>query len=149
MTRKRAQAIIIRNNEVLFGYGKIGTRFGHFFIGGGIERGETPNEAVLREIREETNTHGKIIFQFSKEIKNNEYTFLVDIGEQSCELGYDPEDESFPEEKNLQSLIWIPLNKKAKFTSIDIEYFRVIVNECKERGYKPSWIGLIEELVTD
>ena len=145
--RERAQAIIIRDRKVLFGYGKINNKYTHFFIGGGIEKGENPNEAIIREIEEETNVKGEIIFQFDKELKENEFTFLVDIGEKKCKLGFDPEEINVPdEEKNLQKIIWIPLSEKSKFTSIDIDYLKILVEECKKKNYYPKWLSNLKEL---
>ena len=148
--RKRAQAIIIRDKKVLFGYGKVDSRFTHFFIGGGIEKEENPRSAVIRELKEEANVKGSIVFQFDKELNKNEYTFLIKIGEQKCELGYDPEEIYVEEkEKNLQRLIWIPLSDKNKFTNTDISYFKLLIEECEKKKYFPEWLldlkGLVEE----
>lgn len=90
--RQRVQAIIIKNNKVLFGAGMLkGKEYRHFFIGGGIEEGETPEQTIVREIREEANVDGIIIFRFKNEYKENHHTFLVKIGDQEASLGYDPE----------------------------------------------------------
>ena len=65
--------------------------------GGGVEPGETPEQAALRELQEECCVRGKIIQQinYSKymlgEIADDAYTFLVDIGDQIPETGADPE----------------------------------------------------------
>ncbi|HCC07219.1 MAG TPA: hypothetical protein DEP72_03505 [Clostridiales bacterium] len=147
--RRRAQGIIIRNNMALFGYGKSNNEFKHAFIGGGIEGQEEPEEALIRELREETNIEGKIIFKFKNEIKEERYTFLVDIGDQQCILGFDPEEVSLPdEEKSLQQLIWIPLKEKDRFTSIDMSYFKLLLEECKGINYYPDWLSELKELVT-
>lgn len=47
----------------------------------------------------------------------------------------------------MQKLIWIPLSYKEEFTSIDLEYFKVLIEECKEREFYPKWLKAIEELV--
>ncbi len=65
-SRQRVQAIIIQDKKVLFGAGMVNEKdFRHFFIGGGIEEGESPEEAILRELREEANVDGIIVFKFS------------------------------------------------------------------------------------
>ncbi len=52
-TDKRAAGIIIRDNKILvFRRYKEG-RWYHAFPGGGAEEGETPEEAILREMKEE------------------------------------------------------------------------------------------------
>jgi len=64
--------------------------------GGGIKEGETPEEAAVRELREECNVEGTVVKRTSVWVDpyddgNWFYTFQVDIGEQEPSLGYDPE----------------------------------------------------------
>ena len=61
MTRKRTAAVIIRNGQLLMvrqkGTGAAGWHDGHEYWtlpGGGIEPGETPEQAVMREVADET-----------------------------------------------------------------------------------------------
>jgi len=144
----RAQAIIIEDNKILFGYGNIGGKLGHFFIGGGIEVGETACEAVLREVNEEINVKGKIIFEFRKEVSEKHSTFLIDIGRAQCTLGYDPEEVGLNKKwLTLQKLIWLPLRNKESFTSIDLAYFILLIEECSKRKFKPEWLMELKQLV--
>jgi 8-oxo-dGTP pyrophosphatase MutT (NUDIX family) len=148
MTRQRAQAIIFRDDKVLFGFGQINKKgLGHFFIGGGLEGNETPEEAVIREVKEEANIDAKIIFKFENELKDFRHTFLVDIGNQKPSLGYDPEEAGLEKEMlSLQDLIWISLSDTDKFTTIDINYFKLLIEECKKRTYKPNWLNKLINL---
>ena len=144
----RAQAIIIRENKVLFGYGKVGERLGHFFIGGRVEIGETSSESVLREVMEELNVKGEIIFELKKEILEDHFTFLIDICNQECTLGYDPEEDGWEEDKrSLQKLIWVPLSEKERFTSIDKAYFMKLIEACNERTFNPEWLIQMKQLI--
>jgi ADP-ribose pyrophosphatase YjhB (NUDIX family) len=149
--RQRVQAIIIQNNKVLFGAGIVnGGELRHFFIGGGVEEGESPEAAVIRELKEETNVDGTVIFKFTKEYTENHHTFLVDIGSQTISLGYDPEDEEVEMPihlRTLQSIEFIPIDEYNRFTLIDIEYFRILLQECNNRGIYSQWIVAMKTLV--
>lgn len=149
--RQRVQAVIIQNNKVLFGAGMMkGKDYRHFFIGGGVEEGDTLEEAIIRELREEANVDGAIIFKFANEYKENHHTFLLDIGNQSTSLGYDPEDEEINKDKHLrtlQKLEFISFSEYNKFTSIDIMYFKILLEECNRRCYLPEWYEELKKLV--
>lgn len=151
MNGERVQAVIIQNRSVLFGYGcidKAKKQFGHFFIGGRVEEGEIPEDAIIREIKEETNLKAKILFRFTKDIYTNHITFLADIGDQKPVLGFDPEETDVNKElRALQKLQFVPLNNSDGFTDIDIEYFRLLANECKDRDYYPEWYSILLQLI--
>lgn len=56
----RATAVIIKDNNVLLIH-RLKDGLDYFvFPGGGIEEGESPEEAMIREIKEETNLDAKI-----------------------------------------------------------------------------------------
>ncbi len=58
--RIRAVAIIINNGNVLLMHRISSGKECHVFPGGGVERGETIEQAVLREVQEETSLEVKI-----------------------------------------------------------------------------------------
>ena len=151
--RHRVQGIMIQNGKAILGYGcvdKINKTFRHYFIGGGIETVETPEDAILREVMEAANVKGNIVFKFNKEIEKNSTTFLVDIGDQKPTLGYDPEEINEDlHQRSLQKLIFIPLKDKDDFTNIDINYFNVLLSECKVRNYYPKWYEELLELTVN
>ena len=56
--RLRAAAIIIENNKILFAHNDSETYY--YSVGGGVLLGETMEEAVIREVYEETGIHYEI-----------------------------------------------------------------------------------------
>jgi mutator protein MutT len=60
MKRIRAVAIIVNNEKVLLIHRISHGKEYHVFPGGGVENGETVEEAVLREVQEETSLEVKI-----------------------------------------------------------------------------------------
>ncbi len=85
----RAQCIVVRENRLLM------VKHCHqddewwCLPGGGIEPGEEPAEAAIRELEEECKVRGKILSQTSVFIEDGEQhcTFHVDIGQQEPALG--------------------------------------------------------------
>ncbi|MCL2532241.1 MAG: NUDIX hydrolase [Oscillospiraceae bacterium] len=91
----RAQALVTRGNQVLMVQHCMGDDAHYCLPGGGIECGETPEQAALRELREECNVTGTIIRKSSEWADpyhtGTNYTYHIDIGDQIPTLGFDPE----------------------------------------------------------
>jgi len=142
-SRVRVQAIVCRDERFLLGYSQRGPK--HFFLGGAVERGESPEVAVLRELREEANVEGKVAFRFTDEPFPQHITFLVDIGTAEPTLGIDPEEAALPPaERGLQQLLWINSSQVEQLTPIDRQYLRALVKECRLRRYTPPWLANVE-----
>lgn len=92
----RAQCIVYRGNKVLMVRHQQGNLEWWCLPGGGIHDDESPSTAALRELHEECNVTGRIIRETSVLTywDDKQYTYLVDIGEQKPQLGYDPEGET-------------------------------------------------------
>ena len=95
----RAQCLVVRDKKILMVRHTHGGDEWYCSPGGGIEKGETPGQAALRELREECNVSGTIIKQtsvYADPYSDNIffYTYHIDIGDQVPSLGYDPELEN-------------------------------------------------------
>ena len=92
----RAQCIVVRNGKILMVKHREGDMEYYCIPGGGIEAGETPEQAAVRELWEECCVEGKIIQKLGEYHDPYEhdrifYNYQLDIGEQELKLGYDPE----------------------------------------------------------
>ena len=80
--------------------------------GGGVEPGESPAQAAIRELREECRVEGKILreVRYARyEAGDEVYTFLLDIGDQTPEMGDDPEFSE--EDQILVKIAWLRLDE--------------------------------------
>lgn len=113
MRRDRSQAMVVNGNKILLVKHIMNGREFYCMPGGGIEEGETPEEAALRELKEESNVDGKIVRKLSIQYKPNNrgevHTFLVKLcdGEQKPSPGIDPELE----EQTIVDVAWKSLDE--------------------------------------
>lgn len=114
MKKERAVGVIIKNNKILLLHRiKKGWEF-YCLPGGGIEPGETPEQAVVREIKEECSSKNNIIkflFVFKTEGRLA-YYFLIDLENKEPILG-GPEKKRHSKE-NYYEFIWLDLQEFAK-----------------------------------
>ena len=86
--------------------------------GGGVETGETPQQAVVREVKEETGLEGHVRrFLFEETYLNGTSVcqcFLLEVDDgQEAVFGYDPEEAHLPAEARLlQGVGWHTLDSK-------------------------------------
>jgi len=108
----RAQCLVIRDNKILMVKHRHAGDEWYCTPGGGIEPGETPGQAALRELQEECNVTGRIIRKTSEWADPYDadkfYTYHIDIGDQTPSLGCDPE---LPEDPILTGVRWMALNE--------------------------------------
>lgn len=119
---KRAVGIVIRDEKILlirrFRNASGWTKGWYYvFPGGGVEEGETPEEACIREIKEEVSLDAKLekllfVMHNPARVKNydgrDEYFFLITDFKGKVELG-GPEKERMNENDQFY-LEWFPIS---------------------------------------
>ena len=111
--RSRSVAIVIRGGKILMERVFCFGREFHTVPGGGIEEGETPEQAVLRELKEECGLDGTIVRPLAVQHKSGgsaEYSFEVRIpDDQEPVTGYDPEETAG--DPPLKEVLWMNLEE--------------------------------------
>lgn len=106
----RAQCIVQRDCTILMVKHRMDGMEWWCLPGGGVETGETPAQAALRELQEECGVQGRIILQTSAwndGLGVEMITYLVEIGSQEPCLGDDPEFTS--DSQILVDVQWLSL----------------------------------------
>ena len=114
--RNRSVVFVIRNKKILMeklSYPSLGDRVFYSIPGGGIEDGETPEQAAIRELKEECGLDGTIVRKLTELYNNDrtEHVFEVKIPDNQDPItGYDPE-EAENEDPPLKEVLWMALDE--------------------------------------
>ena len=114
--RNRSVVFVIRNKKILvekLNYPSEGKDDFYSIPGGGIEDGETPEQAAIRELKEECGLDGTIVRKLSELYNHNrtEYAFEVKVpDDQEPITGYDPEEVGAAN-PSLKEVLWLGLDE--------------------------------------
>lgn len=109
--RNRSVVFVIRNKKILVEKLCCDGKTFYSIPGGGIEAGETPEQAAIRELKEECGLDGTIVKKLA-EIYNNgrtEYSFEVSVSDNQNPIkGYDPEEPM--DNQPIKEVLWVSLS---------------------------------------
>lgn len=136
MNRDRAFAAVFSKGRIAMVKVVEGDRSYWTLPGGGVEKGESHEEAAVREVREEINLDIKILrFLFERKYTaGTEYCYLAEpqSDEHLIRVGYDPELDA--NEQVLKQAEWVSIDK----VKDDIHVSRVIASLSQEEIEKYS-----------
>ena len=147
MDRNRATGIVINSNKIMFMQQMVHGKLRHVFVGGGIEENETPEQAILRELKEEANVDGSILYGPVKH--KTEYVFVIKINEgQEVILGYDPEIPK-DEEQVIKNIVWRDLIlDKEMFNEADKEFINAVISQAAEENIQADWLESLKKVLS-
>ncbi|AZJ21585.1 DNA mismatch repair protein MutT [Bacillus wiedmannii bv. thuringiensis] len=126
MIRNRGAAIIVQEGKIVLIKRIREGEIYYVFPGGGIEEGETPEEATKREAYEELGVHIKVEHLIAKvEYKGTEYYFNAHIV--GGVFGSGKAEEFEMKDRGSYIPIWLPIHELEK---VNIKPYEVVGSIC-------------------
>ncbi len=119
--KKRVSGLVIKDNALLLIYRlKNGSEY-YVFPGGGVEDGETPEEAMYRELEEESSVKALLINPVCifKNGDRLEYFYTIPHAGEKLELGGPEKDRQSGD--NVYRLEWVPFEKIKDLALVPVE----------------------------
>lgn len=132
MKRKSARVIVIKDNNLLVMFrNKFGSKY-VALIGGKIEIGESPEQAAIREAREEASievANPRLVFIDQADFYGDQYIYFCDyISGEPALAAEAPEAAINKMGKNLYQPGWLPLDKLASVPFLSAELQQAILD---------------------
>lgn len=136
--RIRSSAIIIRNNKVLLIHRKKPGQEYWVFPGGGVEDGETPEQALVREVKEETNLDVKSFKPAFECVFNGDGVmhpfYFCDVNGGKVEII--GEEKDINSENDFYHLEWINISAISDMNVVPTEAKRIILDKALDVAKK-------------
>lgn len=116
--RKAVRAIIVRDGALLVMHrNKFGNEY-YTLLGGGIDPGETPEQSLVREVREEsgfTVTGAKLVFvEEAGDPYGTQYIYYCEATGDKPQLAPDSEEAGLMPYGNKHMPVWLPIEELPK-----------------------------------
>ena len=149
----RAAAIIIEGNAVALIQRQRDGRLYHVFPGGGIEPGETPAQAAIREVKEELGLDvsvdrliAEVFYKRQREIRTQQYYFLVHVLGGEFGTGNGPEMQGlYPPQSGTYQPVWLPASQLTTEV-VHPQPIATLVSRSLSEGWPPQPVEFIEEI---
>lgn len=144
--RKAVRAIVIRDDEMLV---MKRNKFGHEYyalVGGGIDFGETAEQSLRRELREETGLHVEsprlVYIEEAGNPFGTQYIYLCNYvgGEPALEAD-SIEAQIHADGKNLYEPVWLPI-KDLPMTNFLSERLKKAILESLDKGFPDNAVDI-------
>ena len=144
----RSAAIIVQKNQVALVKRVRGGKTYYVFPGGGVEEGETPEDAVVREIKEELGLDisvERLIVEIAYR-SHKQFYFLVKVNGGEFGSGTGPEMiGEYPHESGTYEAAWLPISSIPNNIVYPAPVAELVVRSVKE-GWASGVIHIQEEV---
>jgi 8-oxo-dGTP pyrophosphatase MutT (NUDIX family) len=139
MNRIRSAGVLIKDDEVLLIH-RVNKKDYFVFPGGGVEEGETIEEAAIREVKEETSIEVKIKKLLYHNVYDNDteqFFFLCEYVSGEAKLAPDSiEKEIMQKGEQIFEPVWLPLSSVSNSLIYPLEVRDVFLEDLKDNFSK-------------
>lgn len=144
MKNRKVQGIIIKNHKILLKKVNEGTIKRNSFITINLREDQKEHEVIENELRQLFEINCNVAFKFKKELSRDNTTFLIDLSDEEKTMSYDAEGINSLDKSD--DYKWVDLSNKNYFSSYELGYIKLLMEECIENQYIADWTNIIEDV---